>query len=55
MVPDTAAASNSTEGEVMVSIDGDGGAEKVIIADITREGAWISIPLAEAASIPEWR
>ena len=55
MVPDTAAASNSVEGEVMISVDGDGEAAKVVIADISREGAWLSLPLAEAASIPEWR
>jgi hypothetical protein len=55
MVPDTAAASDSVEGEVMTAVDGNGGAADVVIADISREEAWLSLPLAEAASIPEWR
>jgi hypothetical protein len=56
MVPNTAAASDSAaEGEVMISVDGDGESARVVIADITREEAWISSPLARAVSIPEWR
>jgi hypothetical protein len=56
MVPNTAAASNpAEEGEVMVSVDGDGAAARVVIADISRDGAWVSFPLAEAVSITEWR
>jgi hypothetical protein len=52
MVPNTAAASDpAAEGDVMVSVDGDGAAARVVIADISRDGAWISFPLAEAAPI----
>ena len=56
MVPNTAAASDPVEdGDVMVSVDGDGPAARVVIADISRDGAWISFPLAEAAAIGDWR
>ena len=56
MVPNTAAASNPAgDGEVMVSVDGSGAAARVVIADISRDGAWVSFPLAEAAAITEWR
>lgn len=43
------------ETEVMTSIDDDGSQRRVIIADITRNGAWISVPLSEAASLRAWR
>lgn len=56
MVPNTAAASDPAgDGEVMVSVDGSGAAARVVIADISRDGAWVSFPLAEAAAITEWR
>lgn len=43
------------ETEVMAAIDGDGTQKRVIIADITRDGAWLAVPLSEAASLPAWR
>ena len=41
------------EREVMASIDDDGSEERVIIADTTVDGAWISMPLGDAASLSD--
>lgn len=56
MTPDTATASNHIEdGDVMVSVDGDGPAARVVIADISRDEAWVSFPLEAAAALGDWR
>lgn len=56
MTPDTAAASDHLEdGDVMVSVDGDGPTARVVIADISRDEAWISFPLGEAAALGDWQ
>ncbi|MEM4782368.1 MAG: hypothetical protein QXG03_12525 [Halalkalicoccus sp.] len=41
--------------EVMVSIDDAQDGERVVIADVTTDDAWLTMPLAEAASLSEWR
>lgn len=41
--------------EVMASIDDGGGGARFVIADITAERSWLSIPEAAAASLAEWR
>lgn len=43
--------------EVMASIDaeGDGDGPRLVIADITADGTWLSAPAAAAASLSEWR
>lgn len=56
MTPDTTTASPSVAADdVMASVDGDGLAERFVIADISRDDAWVSIPLREAASLPNWQ
>lgn len=54
MVPDTATATGTDDAEVMASVDADGSAERLIIADIRDDDAWISIPLSDAVSLPAW-
>ncbi len=52
MVPDTAPASETrVDHEVMMAVDSD----QLIIADVCRDGAWLKMPAAEAATIEEWR
>ncbi len=43
------------DAEVMASVDDDGDGERLVIADITCDSAWISMPVANTASIPDWR
>jgi len=40
--------------EVMASIDTDGAISRLVIADISEDGAWVSIPEAASASLTEW-
>ncbi|WP_266079209.1 DUF7556 family protein [Haladaptatus caseinilyticus] len=57
MTPDTAAVSVSVadDTEVMASVDDDGQTERLVIADISREDAWISMRVTDAASLPDWQ
>jgi hypothetical protein len=56
MTPDTAAVpAASTADDVMASVDDDGTVERFVIADISRDDAWVSLPLAEAATLADWR
>jgi hypothetical protein len=41
--------------EVMASIDADGGDPRLVIADITADGTWLSAAEEAAASLSEWR
>ncbi len=52
MVPNTAPASKScVDHEVMMAEDsGD-----VIIADICRDGAWLSMPVGDALALADWQ
>lgn len=50
-----AAGSPPGEPEVMASIDGVGRARRLIIADVTGNDRWLSVPLAEGVSLSEWR
>jgi len=55
MEPDTVVPSEvATDAEVMASVE-DGPTETFIIADITQDDAFVTLPLADAASLPAWR
>ncbi len=55
MEPDTVVPSEvATDGEVMASVD-EGTTETFIIADITKDDAFLTLPLEDAASLPAWR
>lgn len=41
-------------GTVMASIDGND-QERLIIADVDRDEAWIAMPMAEAPALSRWR
>lgn len=57
MVPDTTVASESVADstEVMASVDTKGSRRRLIIADLSREDAWISIPESESVRIGTWQ
>jgi hypothetical protein len=55
MTPDIATALPPATDDVMASVDGDGVAARFVIADISRDDAWLSIPLTEAATLPDWQ
>lgn len=41
--------------DVMASIDASGCDETLVIADISTDDAWLSIPTGAAAPLTEWR
>lgn len=57
MTSDPARASESAAGdpEIMASIDADGDASRLIIADITGNDRWVSTPARAALSLADWR
>jgi len=42
------------DAEVMSAVE-DGQTERFVIADVTRDDAYVTVPLADAASLPAWR
>jgi hypothetical protein len=56
MEPDTAATSRAghTGAEVMAAIEADE-RERLVIADVSRDGAWLSVPVPDAAALRDWR
>ncbi len=55
MAPDTVAHTEvAADAEVMASVE-DGETETFVLADVTTDDAYITLPLAEAASLPAWR
>jgi hypothetical protein len=44
----------TTEGEVMAAIDEESGEKQFVVADVTRDNAWVAAPLSDAASLEEW-
>lgn len=53
MAPDPATAQDQAD-EVMASIDSDGADSRLVIADISEDGAWLSIAETAAAPLSEW-
>jgi hypothetical protein len=55
MAPDTVAqAEVAADAEVMASVEADD-EETFIIADVTTDDAYLTLPLEDAASLPAWR
>ncbi|MFH5800150.1 hypothetical protein [Haladaptatus sp. DYF46] len=57
MTPDTAAMSVSlaNDSEVMASVDDDGQTERLVIADVSRDDAWICMRVTDTAALSNWR
>ncbi|WP_232686748.1 DUF7556 family protein [Halobacterium zhouii] len=41
--------------DVMASLDGDGSDSRLVIADISRDEAWVSMTANDATPLPAWR
>ncbi|WP_248895761.1 DUF7556 family protein [Haloplanus halobius] len=54
MTPDVTAA-GGTESDVMASVDDARDAPEFVIADVSRDDAWVSIHLTDATGLDDWR
>jgi hypothetical protein len=54
MTPDATAAVDEPGPEVMASVDHSPSGSTFVIADVTRDDAWLTVPLAEAPTLGEW-
>jgi hypothetical protein len=50
-----ATTSRGTAPEVMASVDPTADEDVLVIADVSRDDAFLAIPVAEASTLPEWR
>lgn len=54
MEPD-AVVSPEGDGKAVMGAIEEGSVERYVIADVTRDEAYLALPLADAASLPAWR
>ncbi|MFB6108602.1 MAG: hypothetical protein ABEJ82_07160 [Haloplanus sp.] len=54
MAPDATVA-DGQEFEVMASVDDSARTSQFVIADVSRDDAWVSVPLADASTLDAWR
>ena len=52
---DAALSPRGSGSTVMASIDGDHEEERLIIADVSRDEAWIAMPIRKVPSLTDWR
>ncbi len=55
MEPETAVGVGVDAGSRVMAAVEDGQVEQFVLADVTRDGAYVRLPLSEAASLPAWR
>ncbi|MEE6210656.1 hypothetical protein U3A55_10870 [Salarchaeum sp. III] len=51
----SATAVPASGADVMASIDDEGPEERLVIADVSRDDAWVTIDARDAAPLAEWR
>ena len=54
MAQDTATSASDSDCEVMASVDSNADGERLIIAELCRDDAWLSMP-TDATVAAEWR
>ncbi|WP_251342037.1 DUF7556 family protein [Haloplanus halophilus] len=54
MAPDVTTAGGKGS-EVMAAVDEGPGLPEFVIADISRDDAWLSVPLTDATGLDDWR
>jgi hypothetical protein len=54
MSPDATTALDESGPEVMASVDRSPSGSTLVIADISRDDAWLTMPVAEAPALGEW-
>ncbi|MFC4542551.1 hypothetical protein ACFO5R_11540 [Halosolutus amylolyticus] len=55
MKPDLESFGEEDDPDVVAAIDEIDGRQHLVIADITRDDVWMTVPEAEALSADEWR
>lgn len=57
MTPDVGSVGRATadDREVVAAIDEADGEPRLVIADLTRDGAWLSVAETDAAVLDDWR
>jgi hypothetical protein len=55
MATDATVVADASGAEVVASVDTRGASREYIIADITRDDAWLSVRADEAVVLSEWR
>lgn len=57
MATDTSGPHDGTaeDAEIMGAVDGDGHRQEYVIADISEDGAWLSMRVDDAPTLPAWR
>lgn len=46
---------NDDRHRVMGAIDGSGGVERLVIADVSQDRAWLAAPLTDTCRLTSWR
>ncbi|MBB6647323.1 DUF7556 family protein [Halobellus ruber] len=54
MTQNATAVTDASNTEVMASVDSASAQPEFVIADVSRDDAWLSVPVAEAPSLREW-
>ena len=54
MTQNATAVADASQAEVMASVDPSPAQAEFVIADISRDDAWLSMPASEAPSLREW-
>jgi len=54
MTHEATAMADASHGEVMASVDSTATQPEFVIADVSRDDAWLSMPVAEAPSLRDW-
>jgi hypothetical protein len=54
MTQNATAVTDASHTEVMASVDPSPAQPEFVIADISRDEAWVSMPASEAPSLREW-
>jgi hypothetical protein len=55
MAADTSASVDAPDVEVMASVDPAPSGPRLVIADVTRDDAWLSVGQGDAPTLPDWR
>jgi hypothetical protein len=54
MTPNATAVSDASRAEVMASVDSTSAQSEFIIADVSRDDAWLSMRASETPSLRDW-
>jgi len=55
MPPDATATADVSGAEVMASVDSTPHGNRFVIADVSRDGAWLATEVADAPALDDWR